>query len=373
MILRTWMMIWKEFKQISRDPLMLMVVVMLPIVMLLLYGFAINLDVKHVRMAVYDLDHTPQSRDLIGAFSRSGYFDLVEYLQSDREMAQSLDDSRSRMVLVIPATYSDDLARGRKTPVQLLVDGSDSTTANTAISYASLIVQQQSAKIALSAVPATRGALQPIDHRIRYWYNPELRSANFIVPGLIAVILMTLSALLTSNTVVRERERGTIESLIVSPVKPLEIMLGKLIPYVLIAFADVVLVMIVSSLVFHVPLVGNPALVLLLSGVFLTAALGIGLLISTVSPNQQTAIMTAMLATQLPSVLLSGFMFPISSMPKAIQYITLAIPASHFIRILRAIFLKGSGIDVLWKPSLLLLLMGVVMLALSTLRFRKTL
>ncbi|HEY3377614.1 MAG TPA: ABC transporter permease, partial [Armatimonadota bacterium] len=299
MWLRTRMMIWKEFRQISRDVRMMIVVVMLPIFMLLLYGYAINLDVKHVRMAVYDLDHSAQSRDLIGAFTHSGYFDIVGYLSDEHDVARTLDAGGAKMVLVIPPTFSADLADGRIAPVQVLVDGSDSTSATTAIGYTGTILQEQSQKIVMAALPIARGATLPIDSRLRIWYNPELKSANFIIPGLIAVILTMLAALLTSVTVVRERERGTIEQLIVSPLQPIEIMLGKLIPYVIIAFGDVLLVMLVSKLVFQIPLVGSAALVLVLSGIFVTAALGIGLLISTVAPTQQVAMTGAMMGTQL--------------------------------------------------------------------------
>ena len=191
--------------------------------------------------------------------------------------------------------------------------------------------------------PAAHEALQVIDHRIRYWYNPELTSTNFIIPGLIAIILMALSALLTSVTIVRERERGTIEPLLASPIMPVELMLGKLIPYAVIAFCDVVLVSLCGVLVFHVPLLGNPLLVLLTSGIFVVAALSIGLLISTLAPTQQGAMMMAVLGTQLPTVLLSGFIFPINNMPPVVRLLTNLIPATHFIQILRAIFLKGSG------------------------------
>jgi ABC-2 type transport system permease protein len=208
---------------------------------------------------------------------------------------------------------------------------------------------------------------------MRFWYNPELKSANFMVPGLIAVILMMLSALLTSMTVVRERERGTIESLIVSPVMPHELMLGKLAPYVIIAFADVILVIAAGRVLFRVPLLGSPALVLVCSAIFLTAALGIGLLVSTLARNQQTAMTVAMLATQLPSMLLSGFLFPISAMPKVIQLLTNIIPARHFLVIVRGIFLKGSGLSLVWQPALVLLTLGIVLLALCSLRFRKRL
>jgi ABC-2 type transport system permease protein len=385
MILRTWMIAWKESIQILRDARSLVVVIVLPVLMLIIYGYAINLDVRHVRLAVYDQDRTRASRDLIGAFTRSGRFDAVAYPSaapgagpdSHGQVTQALDEGDARIALVIPIHFAADLSRGRVVPVQLIIDGSDSTTASTAIGYAAAILQQQSVLISLEAVRrtglATGDSVLPLDARMRFWYNPELKSANFMVPGLIAVILMMLSALLTSMTVVRERERGTIESLIVSPVMPHELMLGKLAPYVVIAFADVILVIAAGRLLFRVPLLGSPALVLVCSAIFLTAALAIGLLVSTLARNQQTAMTVAMLATQLPSMLLSGFLFPISAMPKVIQLITNIIPARHFLVIVRGIFLKGSGLSLVWQPALVLLTLGIVLLALCSLRFRKKL
>ena len=377
MILRTWMIAWKESIQILRDARSLVVVIVLPVLMLIIYGYAINLDVRHVRLAVYDQDRTRASRDLIGAFTRSGRFDVTAYIESTRQIAKALDEGDARIALVIPIHFAADLSRGRAVPVQLIVDGSDSTTASTAIGYAAAIIQQQSVLISLEAVRrtglATGDSVLPLDARMRFWYNPELKSANFMVPGLIAVILMMLSALLTSMTVVRERERGTIESLIVSPVMPHELMLGKLAPYVIIAFADVILVIAAGRVLFRVPLLGSPALVLVCSAIFLTAALGIGLLVSTLARNQQTAMTVAMLATQLPSMLLSGFLFPISAMPKVIQLLTNIIPARHFLVIVRGIFLKGSGLSLVWQPALVLLTLGIVLLALCSLRFRKRL
>ncbi|HOF87370.1 MAG TPA: ABC transporter permease [Armatimonadota bacterium] len=377
MLLRTWMIMWKEFRQIARDPRMLAVVVALPTFMILLYGYAINLDVRAVRMAVYDQSRSPQSRELVNAFARSGYFRVIAYPGNDREVTALLDGGRARMVLIIPARFARRLADGETAPVQVLMDGADSTTASTALGYAADILQQYSSHVALEAArragltaPATG---QPVENRARYWYNPELRSNHFTIPGLIAVILMMLAALLTSVTVVRERERGTIEGLLASPVRPLELMLGKLAPYVLIAFGDVLLVMAVSAVVFHVPLVGSPALVLALAGIFVIAALGIGLLISTVAPTQQVAMVAAVMATQLPTVLLSGFIFPISSMPQAVQLLTALIPATHFIRILRGIFLKGNTLAILWQPALVLAVIAVAMVLLSANRFRRTL
>jgi ABC-2 type transport system permease protein len=376
MALRTAMIAWKEFLHLLRDWRTLAVVVALPVLMLVLYGYALNLDVTHIRLAVYDQDRSAPSRRLTDAFVRSGYFRTVSFLSSYDQATESLDGGAARVVLVIPTGYAGDLASGRQAQVQLLVDGSDSTTASTAIGYANALLQQQSVDVAAKAL-SRRGlgarAMAPLDVRTRYWYNPELRSTNFIVPGLIAVILMMLAGLLTSMTIVRERERGTIEQLIVSPVMPGELMLGKLLPYVLIALFDVLLVITMGRLVFHVPLVGSPALVLALSGVFITAALGIGLLVSVVSTSQQAAMTAALMVTLLPSIMLSGFVFPITSMPVPIQWITTLIPARHFLTILRAIFLKGVGLGLLWKPALILVIYGAAALALSARRFRKTL
>lgn len=377
MIGRTWIIAWKECVHILRDPRTLAVVLVLPVLMLILYGYAINLDVKHVKLGVLDRDRSQASRDLVGAYSHGERFDVAAYLDDERAATEALNRGLVRAVLVIPPRYSADLAEGRRAKVQLLVDGSDSTAATTAIGYAEAIALAHSARITLEALAemgsAGRISYPPVEARMRFWYNPELRSTNYIVPGLIAVILMMLSGLLTSMTVVREREQGTIEQLIVSPVRPHELMLGKLLPYVVIAFADVVAVIAAGRLLFHVPLVGSPVMVLGMSAIFLTAALGIGLFISTVSDSQQTAMTAAVMVTMLPSILLSGFLFPISAMPRVVQLLTNLVPARHFLVIARGVFLKGSGMDLLWRPAVVLAAFGVVMLALSALKFRKRL
>jgi len=261
--------------------------------------------------------------------------------------------------------------------VQILIDGTDSTSATTGMGYASGMIQQFSSKIMVESIQKygirTTDAMIPIDNRLLYWYNPELKSTNFIIPGLIAVILMMLSALLTSMTVVREMERGTIESLIVSPVKPVELIVGKLIPYVFIAFCDVIIVIFASKFVFEVPLRGSPVLVMVLSCFFLISALGIGLLISTLAPTQQIAMTAAVIGSQLPTILLSGFIFPISNMPQALQTITSFIPATHFVKILRNIFLKGSGVSALVFPITALLLLSTAIISACILNFKKRL
>jgi ABC-2 type transport system permease protein len=376
MLTRVKMIIWKEFIQIFRDVRTLGVVIIMPLMMLVIYGYAINLDVKHLRLGVLDQNASQVSRDLIGTFSHGEYFDIIAYLHSHPEVNAALDRGRAQAVLVIPPTFTRDLASGRTGEVQLLVDGSDSTTASTAIGYAEAILQQYSAKVSLAALSRAGlniTAANPIDLRPRVWYNPELKSVNFIVPGLIAVILMMLAALLTSMTIVRERERGTIEQLVVSPVLPHELIVGKLIPYVIIAFCDILLVIVAGRLIFQVPLVGSPILLMLFCGIFLAAALGLGLLISVLSSSQQTAQTLALLTTLLPSFLLSGFIFPISSMPAALRLLTNIIPARHFIVILRGIFLKGDGLAQLWRAGLVLLVFGLLVLGLSVRRFKKKL
>ncbi len=377
MFVRTFMIAWKEFIQIGRDWRTLAVVIVLPVLMLILYGYAINFDLKHLALGVRDEDGTAASRDMAGAFTRSVYFDVRAYLESPREETRALDRGLVKAVLVIPRGFAADLAAGRAGQVQLLVDGADSTTATTGIAYAEAIFQEHSSEVTIEAV-RKKGIIDvdnfvPVDLRARFWYNPEQKSVNYIVPGLIAVIMMMMSSLLTAMTVVREKERGTFEQLIVSPLRPWELMLGKLLTYVVIAFVDVVLVIVAGRALFAVKFAGSPALLLALSSVFLMAALGIGLLISVVSPTQQTAMTIAMLASQLPSILLSGFVFPISAMPRPVQWLTNVIPARHFLVIVRGIFLKGAGLVYLWRPALILLGFGLLFLGVSSRRFKKKL
>lgn len=377
MFTRIYAVMRKELIHIFRDARTMAVVFILPVLMLVLYGYAINMDVRHLRTAVLDDDMTSTSRDLVRSLEQNEYFEVVHYLQTPSEMDPLLDRGAVKLVLVIPRGFGRDLANGRSPQVQAIVDGSDSTTATIAQGYVSGFVQAFSLECARqfagrAGIPTDRVVL-PIDFRPRVWYNPEMNSTYFIVPGLIAVILQMLSALLTSLTIVRERERGTIEQLVVSPVMPHELMIGKVIPYVLIAYADVLLVLAVGRWLFHVPLCGSVALLLVHSGVFLLSSLGIGLLISVIARTQLVAFITAMLGTMLPSILLSGFVFPISAMPRALQLLTYLIPARYFIVILRGIFLKGVGPEVLWKQALPLVAFGVIAVAVSALRFPKRL
>lgn len=374
---RTLAIAWKEFIQIRRDWRTLAVVIALPVLMLVLYGYAINFDLRHVALGVQDEDRTEASRRLVDAFSRGENFDVAARIDSPEQATRALDAGDVRAVLAIPRGYAADLAAGRTAIVQLLVDGADSTSATTTIGYAGAIVREHSGAITIEALGrrgiSVRDGFPPVEARVRFWYNPEQRSVNYIVPGLIAVILMMLSTLLTALTVVRERERGTIEQLVVSPIRSHELIIGKLVPYAAIAFVDVLLVMGAGRLLFGVRVAGSIPLLLALSVVYLVAALGIGLLISVVSPTQQTAMTAGILASQLPTVLLSGFIFPIRAMPEVVQWMTNLIPARHFLVIVRGIFLKASPPGHLWPQALALAAIAALTLTLASRTFKKKL
>ncbi len=365
----------REWLHILRDPRSLAVALVLPVLLLLLYGYGIDMDVRRLRTAVLDLDGTQASRQLIDSFEGGGCFDVTHRITSMHDVDRLLDRAVVRVVLIIPRGYAADLVRGRAV-APLAADGSDAASAALALSYATQIVSEQARRqvdLQARASGLSVPSLAPIDARIRYWYNPELVSSAFVVPGLIALILMILSSLLTAMTIVRERERGTLESLLASPVHPAELVVGKMIPYVLIAFADVLLVLAGGRWIFDVPLNGSLALLLGLSGLFLLSALSLGMMISATAGNQLTAMIVAVTATMLPTVLLSGFVFPISAMPAPIQAITWAIPARFYLEIVRGICLKGVGLAVLWPQALVLLGTSLLLITLSVRAFRRTL
>lgn len=374
---RTVAVLRKELIHIRRDVRSLLIAVFMPVALLLIYGYGVSSDVRNIRLMVVDWSRTLESRELADAFVRSGYFRLVA--QSDRYAAagRSLDTGQARVVLTIPRSFARHLARGEACSVQLLIDGSDSTTATVAAAYAESILasrsqalqQQWAARQGLRAA----GAMPRLDARVRVWYNEDLRSTNFIIPGLIAIILAMTAALLTSGTIAGERERGTIEQLVASPITSGELIIGKLGAYCLLALADVALVLLVGTLWFRVPLRGSVLLLMASAFVFLIAALGMGLFFSARLSTMQTALTAAILSTMVPSILLSGFYFPIRSMPPVLQLLTAIIPARYFMVITRGVFLKGVGLDVLW-PQLAALgaLAGLVLIA-ATRSFRKKL
>ena len=364
----------KEFTHLIRDPLTLALMVFLPIFMLLIYGYAASLDIKNVPLGVLDLDRTAVSRDFVARFTGSGYFRLVETLRSDHEFSGQLDSGRVRLILNIPQGFGRKVASGRLAEVQALIDGSDPTWAQSALGYVNGLAQAYSqglVKAVLARRSVVHKAVMPIELVSRIWYNQTLRSINFFIPGLIAIILMQVSATLTSQTIVSEKEQGTMESLVVSPVRKNELMLGKVLPYVIIAFVDIILISGVGYFWFGVPIKGSYLLMLVSSFIFLMGAMGLGVLISTNARSSQEAMQTAFLATMLPSMLLSGFVFPIENMPWVLQMLSAIIPARYYIEILRGIFLKGSGLASFWPAFLFMTTLSTLILAGSIASFKK--
>jgi len=364
---RLWAMARKEWLHIRRDSRSLAMAFAVPAAMVILFGYVITFDVRDIRMAVLDQSNTTQSRDLVDAFRSSGYFRVARQLTSDDQISPLLVRGTVRLVLVIPPDFARHLAAAEPAPVQALLDGGDANTASIAINYAQAIVTSYSATAVLKGVPLP----VPIAVDSRVWYNEDLKSSSMIVPGLMAAIMMILSALLTSLTIAREWERGTMEQLAATPVHRLEVILGKLLPYLGIGAVDIVLVAVVGGVVFAVPFRGSPVLLMVTGMLFLVGAQGLGMFISASAKSQFLATQLAMIVTFLPAMLLSGLMFDISSMPKVLQVISLVVPARYFIAATRGIFLKGVGLEVLWGQALGMLVFALAGLGLAVHAFRK--
>jgi ABC-2 type transport system permease protein len=367
----------KEILHILRDPRSLYGSLFMPIVLLILFGYAITFDVKHIPLAIVDQDHSSLSRELISRVEGSVYFDLLHLSSSSTAVEKLLDESKVKAIIVIPKNFSRDLSKAQDSALQLLIDGSDNNTAQVALGYISSLVQTFSSNIILEKLnrqgASFQGGIPPIDIKPSVWYNPDLRSVNFIVPGIIAVVMMVLASISSSLTIAREWETGTMEQLISTPAKPLEITIGKLLPYFFLGFIQMLLVVLVGTLVFKVPLKGNILFLFCTAAIFLVCGSGIGLFISTVTRSQQLAFMFSILFTLLPSFILSGFIFPVSSMPGIIRFFTYLVPAKYFLVILRGIFLKGNGIAILWPETLALLFIASVIVLACARRMRLSL
>jgi ABC-2 type transport system permease protein len=365
----------KESLHVIRDSRSLLMAIGTPVLLLMLFGYALSLDVDHVPMAVWDQSGTERSRDFVSRFAGSRYFSVRQSVDNYSDLMRLIDTGRVMMGLVVPRDFAQKIDAGRDVPVQLVVDGSDSNTATIAIGYADVIAQIYALDLTLEQNQRRggQGLTIPIDVRPRVWFNEELESRNYIIPGLIAVIMMVIAAMLTSLTVAREWERGTMEQLISTPVKPGELILGKLIPYFAIGMCDVLLAVLMGEFVFHVPLRGNVALLFGISTIFLTGALAMGILISIVTKSQLLSSQVAVVATFLPAFLLSGFIFTIANMPRAIQMVTYLIPARYFVAILKGIYLKGVGLEILAGQVGLLIVYAVVMVLLANWKFKKKL
>lgn len=363
----------KEFTQVVRDWRSLVMALLVPVFMLVLFGFALTLDVNNVPLAVWDQDGSTVSRDFIREFSGSPYFRVKGYVARYAQIEDAIDVNGVLGGLVLPRDFSRLLLAGRPAPAQLILDGSDSNTATLALGYAQSIVSRYNLALAASAYAAVAGkSFTPaLDFRPRVWYNPELRGQNYIIPGLIAIIMMVVGSLLTALTVSREWERGTMEQLISTPVRRTEVIAGKFIPYFCIGMIDVLIAVVMSVFIFHVPLHGSIPLLFLLCALFLAGTLGQGIYISTATRNQFLSSQFAFLTTFLPAFLLSGFTFPIANMPLPVQAVTFLVPARYLIVILRGIYLKGVGLEVLWPDVLFLAVFAAVMLLLADRKFSK--
>lgn len=363
----------KEMLQLKRDPVRLRMMLLAPVLQLILLGYAANLDVNRIPMVVHDLDHSTASRGLVDDFLSSGYFTLEAWLDRTDQVDRALETGDAALALVIPAGFGADLAAGRPAPLQAIADGSDAAFAARSVSYAGMIVREYASEVMVERLMRSGQTVRPIalEPRVRIWFNPELSSRWFFVPGILALVLMVISMIGTAIGVVREKEIGTLEQLIVTPIRPVELIIGKLVPNALVGFVVILLVLTVVRFLFGVPIRGSLGLLLLLSVLFLLTNQGLGLFISTVSRTQQQAMMSAIFFAMLPMLLLSGFVFPIENMPPVFQWVTYLIPVRFYFTIIRGIMLKGVGLEMLWDESLALLIFAVVTMGLSTWRFRK--
>ncbi len=366
----------KEFLQLKRDPNIVRLIFIGPIAQLIIFGFAINLDVNSVPMIVCDQDHSLQSHDFVARFVNSGYFPVVANIDRLSEIDRYLVQGDASLALVIPPEFGKKIVRGEPSGVQAIVDGSESSAATVGLNYAAAIVAGYSQDVLLESF-ARRGfgEIKPITVRpeIRVWYNPDLKSRNYILPSLLGTILTQATVTLTALAIVKEKESGTLEQLIVTPIKTWQIIIGKLAPFTIIGIIDILVALAGVTLVFGIPVRGSIVMLLVLAVLFIFTTLGIGLFVSTVSSTQQQAMMTAMFFVMLPMNFLSGFIFPIENMPKVIQGISYVLPLRYFYEIIRGIFLRGAGLDVLWPQVIALAVFGFGILALSSFRFHKKL
>ncbi len=358
----------REFIDVLRDPRSLALTLLWPISMLMMYGYGIRYDVDNVPISILDYSETSESRDLSEQMRRSGYFTVVRFARDEAEVERDLMDDSVRAAIVIPRDFAGKLRAAEPTAVQVLIDGSDSNTATIAQGYALAIVNQfastrQAGRAGLNTSP-------PITIASRIWYNPELKSVNFIVPGVIAVIMMIVGAILTALSIVKEKERGTIEQILVSPIRPLEMMIGKIIPYMVIALIDLAIIICAGYLLFDVPIKGSIFQLAIFALLYLFCALGVGVFVSTIADTMQNAMLAAIFLSLLPSVLLSGFVFPLEDLPAPIQAVSYLFPARYFVTAIRGIYLKQVGLEVLWPEALLLIAFAVTIVGFSASRFQ---
>jgi ABC-2 type transport system permease protein len=367
--------IQKEFIQFRQDRKMFGVSFFAPVFQLIILGYAATLDVSKIPIVICDFDNSSSSRALIRNFTSTEYFNIIGYFDRTSEVDHQLDDGHASIAMVIPHGFEKQLGAGKSAPIQFITDGSETSSATIGLNYAFIIITKYSQNIVLESLIKHGSIIMPaqVSAEFRVWYNPELKSRNFMVPGVLGLLLMVMTMLLTSLAIVKEKELGTLEQLVVTPIKPYQLIIGKLAPFLIIGVLDVILVSFFASLIFNLPVKGGELLLLLLSLVFLMTTLGLGLFISTVSRTQQQAMMSAIFFILMPMMFFSGFVFPIENMPAIIQYISYLIPLRYYFVIVRGLFLKGVGMDILWPQALALLIFGCVILSLSVMRFHKRL
>lgn len=366
----------KEFQQFRRDPKMFGIILIAPVIQLLFLGYAVNLDVENIKMVVFDQDRTSTSRDFINRFTSSGYFEVVDNVSGYKELENKIDYAEAILGLVISQDFEKNIARRQPAALQAIFEGSDGNQASISAGYVQSIVAQYSKNILIDYANRNGKKISPagnLSAEIRVWYNPEMKTRNYMVPGIVGLLVSLVTLVLTSLAVVKEKEIGTMEQLIVTPIKPYQLIAGKLIPFTILGLVSVIIVLGAMRVIFAIPVKGSELFLLLSAFFYILSTLGIGLFISTISKTQQQAMMIAIFAVMMPMIFLSGFAFPIENMPKIIQYISYIIPLRYFNIIIRGVILKGLGFADLWFNTVVLFLMGVTILFLSSLRFKSRL
>jgi ABC-2 type transport system permease protein len=366
----------REFIDVLRDRRSLLLTLLYPICMLIMYGYGIRYDVNNVPLTILDYDHTPESRDLTEQMLSSGYFELIRWAHSGADVDRDLMTDASRAAVVIPRQFAARIRAGEPVSVQAVIDGSDSNTATIAQGYLLAMMTRYSRTVAMRTPQSDQNptpSTLPIELKSRIWYNPELKSVNFVVPGMIAVIMMIVGAVMTALSIVKEKERGTIEQILVSPILPLELMIGKIVPYMLIAFINLMIIVTAGYVIFQVPIKGSLVQLTILSLLYLASSLGIGVFVSTIADTMQSAMMAAFFMSLLPSILLSGFIFPIENMPIVVRLLTYLVPGRYFVTAIRGVYLKGIGLSLLWPEALMLLCFSIAIVWLSANRFQEKL
>jgi ABC-2 type transport system permease protein len=364
----------KEFLQFKRDPKMFGIILIGPVIQLIFLGYAANLDIDHIKMIVFDQSKTSTSREFIEQFTSSKYFEIVEYADNYKQIINGLDNGQAIVSLVIPRDFEKKIYRQETAKIQAIFDGSDGNSASISAGYIQSIILRYSQNIVTDFLQRSGKLIKPVGNlsaETRVWYNPTLKTRNFMVPGIVGLLLSIITLLLTSLAVVKEKEIGTMEQLIVTPLKPFQIIIGKLVPFIILGFVAVIIVLTAMRFVFVIPVKGSIVFLFVSAFLYILSTLGLGLFVSTISKTQQQAMMIAIFAVMMPMVFLSGFAFPIENMPKIIQFISYIIPLRYFITIIRGVILKGLGFADLWIEASVLLIMGMTILILSSLRFHK--